>query len=64
MNPLLKQEGIKLLFSLMFMLLFLGVLYVALPKIMSKTGASQAEGFWTRERKEQAKRLFGGDDAV
>lgn len=64
MNQILKQEGVKLAFSLLFMVLFLAVLYYALPKITEKAGASQASAFWTRERKEQAKRLFGGDDAV
>lgn len=63
MNAVIKQEGVKLLFSLLFMMLFLAVLYFALPKITEKAGSRQASAFWTQERKEQARRLFGeGDD--
>lgn len=62
MSAVLKQEGIKLAFSLVFMALFLIVLYYALPKITNRAGAAQANAFWTQERKEQAKRLFGKED--
>lgn len=63
MNTVLKQEGIKLFFSLLFMLLFLGMLYVALPKILEKGGAAQAKGFWRNEIFQNRKRLYGDGEA-
>lgn len=63
MNAMLKAEGIKLVFSLLFMLLFLTVLWFALPKITDRAGAAQAKAFWRNEVFQNRKRLFGeGDD--
>lgn len=62
MNAVLKQEGIKLCFSLGFLLLFLAVLYFALPKITERAGVSQAKAFWRNEVWENRKRLFGEGD--
>lgn len=65
MNPVIKHEMIRLGFSILFMSILFAVMYFALPKITERAGGRQAAGFWTQERKEQARRLFGeGDDAV
>lgn len=62
MNPVVKQEVIRLGFSLLFMMILLSVCYFALPKIGQKMGGAQADAFWTRERKANAKRLFGQEE--
>lgn len=62
MNTILKQEGIKLGFSLIFILMFISILYFALPKITEKAGVAQAKGFWRNEVFENRKRLFGNDE--
>lgn len=62
MNAVLKQEGVKLAFSLLFIMIFMAVLYFALPKIMERAGASQAKAFWRNEIFQNKKRLFGEGD--
>lgn len=65
MNLVVKQEVLRLGFSVLFMSVLLVVMYFALPKISEKMGNRQASAFWTQERKENARRLFGGEeDAV
>lgn len=63
MNAIMKQEGIKLGFSLLFIMLFIGILYLTLPRIMERAGAAQSKAFWRNEIFQNRDRLFGdGDD--
>ena len=62
MNDVIKHEGIKLAFSLLFISLFLGIMYFAWPKVMERGGAAQAKGFWRNEIFQNRHRLFGGGD--
>lgn len=59
MNQIIKAEGIKLGFSCLFILMFLAILYFALPRITERAGVAQAKGFWRNEVFENRKRLFG-----
>lgn len=61
MNQIVKQEMVRLAFSLFFMVVLMVAAYLLLPKMTERMGQSQASAFWKQEREEQEKRLFGGD---
>jgi uncharacterized protein (UPF0333 family) len=65
MTDLMKKESIHLAFSLVFLGILLITIFFIMPKVTERMGRAQADGFWTAERKANARRLFGGeDDAV
>lgn len=62
MSDIIKQESVKLIFSLLFFTIVLIIGYLALPKMMEKAGKRQAAGYWKAEREANERRLFGGED--
>ena len=64
MSDILKQESVKFGFSLVFLALLMLSIAFILPKITERAGAKQAAAFWTEERKQNLRRLFGDEDAV
>ena len=65
MTDVLKQEGIKLLFSFLFIALFLAIMYFVFPRITERAGAAQAKAFWRNEIFQNRRRLFGeGEDGA
>jgi hypothetical protein len=62
MKDVLRAEGTRFAFSLLFLTVCLLTLWFLYPKILERAGGAQAAGFWKREREENEKRLFGGED--
>jgi uncharacterized protein (UPF0333 family) len=59
MTDEIKKESVHLAFSLVFLGILLVTLLFVMPKMAGRMGKSHANAFWTEERKEQARRLFG-----
>jgi uncharacterized protein (UPF0333 family) len=62
MTDAIKKESVHLAFSLVFLGILIVTMIFVMPKIMERMGKAHADGFWTEERKAQAKRLFGGEE--
>jgi hypothetical protein len=59
MNSQVKQEVVRLGFSLLFLLVTIAVLWAAYPKLMERGSKKQASAYWKAEREANEARLFG-----
>lgn len=60
MSDIVKQESVKLLFTVFFLVVIIAVGWFVAPKIAQRMGKSQAEGYWKQEQEANDRRLFGG----